>query len=48
MKKLTEEEVAAKMIKEMQRAGLNPDDMLRVIRLARLKYFEKKYKFSLN
>ena len=40
--KLKQFEFADKIIKEMQDAGLTPDDMLRVIKLAREKYNELK------
>lgn len=39
--KTKEEKLANKIIKSMQKAGLNPDQMLEVIRLAKEKYNEK-------
>ncbi len=40
---MTKDEIAAdKMIKEMQDAGMTPDDMLRIIRMARRKYLAQK------
>jgi len=47
-KQKTEQQVADKMINIMQDAGLSPDDMLRVIALAREKYNEMKKQKSNN
>ncbi len=41
-RKKTEQEVADSMIKIMQDAGLTPDEMLEVIRMAREKYKQMK------
>lgn len=43
-----DEKVAKKMIKIMQNAGLTPDEMLDVIKLAREKYQQMKIKDELS
>jgi hypothetical protein len=42
-KKLTAEEVAEKIVAEMDAAGLSPYDMLRVLELAKVKYKRLEY-----
>lgn len=39
---MKEQELADQMVKEMQEAGLSPDDVLRVIALAKDKYEKLK------
>lgn len=41
---MKEQELADKMIKEMQDAGITPERMLKVIKLAREKFEEMKVK----
>lgn len=40
----TDEQLAGEMIAMMQKAGLTPDDMLEVIRMARAKYEKRRNK----
>ena len=44
MKKLTPEELANKIVKELKEAGLSPYQMLQVIQLAKQKYLRLKAK----
>jgi len=40
----TDKQLAGEMIAMMQKAGLTPDDMLEVIRMARAKYEKRRNK----
>lgn len=44
MTKITNEQLADKMIKELEKAGLTPDEMLKVFRMARENYKQLKAK----